>query len=307
MTGWNEARIHGWLASQGVPRGVSGSPMHDAAVLERFSGRPVLCTDQAVEGVHASEDATPAVLARKAVLRTLSDLAATCAAPRAVVLAIAAPRQVPEAQLRAAIRAARDAARRHGCDLVGGDLCACDGPLRIVATALGSFEGGTPPGRDRARAGDALLASGAFGGSILGRHLRPEPRFDIARLAVRHGARAMMDVSDGLLLDCRRMAAASGVQFAMELARIPVHRDARKLAARDGMPPLEHALRDGEDHELLVCLPERAAERLLAAAVREGLQLARIGRVRRGAGVTLVRADGGEETAEGAGGWIHGA
>ena len=303
---WNEARIHRWLARQGLPRGLAGSPMHDAAVLRPLAGSPVLCTDQTVDGVHAPEGVPPARLAEKAVLRTLSDLAATCAEPRAVVLALAAPAHADEAELRAAILAARKAARRHGCDLVGGDLSGCDGGMRVAATALGEWNGGRPPGRDRARPGDVLLASGAFGGSLLGRHLRPVPRFDVARLAVEHGARALMDVSDGLLLDCSRLAAASGVRIAIELARVPVHRDARRLSQQDGMPPLEHALRDGEDHELLVCLAPADAERLLGEAAKRRLRLARLGAVRRGQGVVLVRADGAEEPATGAGGWIHG-
>lgn len=305
--GWNEARMHRWLAKQGRPRGLCGSAMHDAAVLQRLRGRPVICTDQTVEGVHAPEGCAPARLAEKAVLRTLSDLAATCAEPVAVLCALAAPVHADEAGLRAAILAARNAARRHGCDLVGGDLSVCDGAVRVAATALGDWRGAVPPGRDRARPGDALLASGAFGGSILGRHLRPAPRFDVARLAVAHGARVLMDVSDGLLLDCTRLAAASGVQLTVELARVPVHRDARTLALRDGMPPLEHALRDGEDHELLVCLPEQRVDGLLAAALRRGIGLVRLGAVREGRGVVLVRADGGEERTGEPGGWIHGA
>ena len=134
---WNEARIHAWLSQQPRPQGLYGSAMHDAAVLESMKGWPTVCVDQCVEGVHAVEGIAPSKLATKVVLRTLSDLAATAAYPRAVVLAIAAPRHATDTELRAAIRAARNAAQQYGCDLVAGDLSATDGPWQVTASALG--------------------------------------------------------------------------------------------------------------------------------------------------------------------------
>lgn len=304
---WNEARIHAWLRQQPRPQGLYGSAMHDAAVLEALQGRPTVCVDQCVEGVHAVEGIAPGKLAAKVVLRTLSDLAATAAHPRAVVLALAAPRHASDADVRAAIRAARQAAQQYGCDLVAGDLSATDGPWHVTASALGESRLATPPGRDRAQVGDAVLVTGALGGSILARHLKPVPRFATGYLAMEHGAHALMDVSDGLVLDASRIALASQVQVRLELARIPVHAHARRLAAQDGMPPLEHALRDGEDHELLVCLPAADADDLCAASAATGVPLTRIGSVHAGTGLWLQRHDGTlESTRSSAGGWIHG-
>lgn len=305
---WNEARVHAWLSQQPRPQGLYGSAMHDAAVLERMKGRPTVCVDQCVEGVHAVEGIAPGKLAAKVVLRTLSDLAATAAYPRAIVLGIAAPRHATDAELRAAIRAARKAAQEHGCDVVAGDLSSTDGPWQITASALGESLLTTPPGRDRAQAGDALLVTGALGGSILSRHLKPVPRFATGHLAMAHGAHALMDVSDGLVLDASRIAAASHVQVRLELARIPVHAHARQLATRDGMPPLEHALRDGEDHELLVCIPAAKSDKLCAASAAAGVPLTRIGSVHTGQGLVLQRHDGTlEPTRPATGGWIHGS
>ena len=304
---WSEDAMHRWLASRGKPTRLVGSAMHDAAVLRTPHGRLVACADQAIEGQHAQEGVAAAALARKCVLRALSDLAATCAEPHSVLLCVQAPRSRSNAELRRAIEAASRAALLHGAELVGGDLAATDGPLAFAVTALGAWRGTRSVGRDRARVGDELWLSGPLGGSILGRHLRPRPRFDAARAFVDHGARVLMDVSDGLILDASRIAWASGARLRLELACIPVHRDARRLSSRDGMPPLEHALRDGEDHELLACLARADAARLVASGVAERLGLARIGMVVAGAGVALARHDGSLEFPAGAGGWIHGA
>ncbi|MEY2746651.1 MAG: hypothetical protein RL112_1693, partial [Planctomycetota bacterium] len=271
------------------------------------AGRLVACADQAIEGQHAEEGVAAAALARKCVLRALSDLAATCAEPHSVLLCVQAPRSRSTAELRRAIEAASAAASLQGAELVGGDLAATDGPLSFAATALGSWVGARSVGRDLARVGDELWVSGPLGGSILGRHMRPRPRFDAARAFVEHGARVLMDVSDGLLLDALRIARASGARLVVELARVPVHRDARRLSLLDGMPPLEHALRDGEDHELLGCLSRAGAARLVASGSAKKLGLARIGMVVAGAGVALARHDGSLEFPAGAGGWIHGA
>lgn len=116
----------------------------------------------------------------------------------------------------------------------------------------------------------------------------------------------MMDVSDGLALDLSRLAAASGV--AIDLARVPIHRDAKRLARRTGRTPREHALTDGEDYELLATVPAASTARILAAAATRFPGLIDVGRVRRGSGVRVPAPDGDELTAwRGEGGWVHGA
>jgi thiamine-monophosphate kinase len=154
-----------------------------------------------------------------------------------------------------------------------------------------------------------VLVTGPLGGSRRGRHLDPRPRFDAAAFLVAHGARALMDVSDGLALDLARLAAASGVRI--DLERVPVHADATRMARTSGRTPRAHALGDGEDHELLATLAPRAWAAAAGAAARRFPELAVIGRVRRGKGLWLARDDGGtlaRWTWEGAGrgGWIHG-
>jgi thiamine-monophosphate kinase len=305
--GWNEAELLRWLARRARPRVLAGSRGHDAAVLRGLGGRPVACSDQVIEGVHAERGCPARALGRKAAARALSDLAATAARPVALLLCVAAPRSARASRLRAVIEAVDERAREHGAALVGGDLSATDGPLGLAVTALGSLPGRRrPPGRDRARPGQLVLASGAFGGSGLGRHLEPEPRFDVADFLWPRGATALMDVSDGLALDLSRLAEASRVRI--DLEHVPVHPDAHRAARASGRDARAHALEDGEDHELLATLAPRAWLAVAAEAARRFPDLCVIGRVRAGSGLWLARSEGGPlRPWDRAGGWIHGS
>lgn len=296
---WSEDLIHRALLTGPKPRGLAGSRGHDAAVLASLAGRPVVCVDACIEGVHFVGSARAHDVGRKACARALSDLAATAARPRAVLLALSARRSRSEAWILAAIAGVRALAREHGADLVGGDLASSEAPTSLVVTAIGAYAGrGTPPGRDRARVGDAVVVTGPLGGSILGRHLAPEPRIEEGIRLHALGARALMDVSDGLAWDLFRLARTAGVRIELDIDAVPIHRDARRLARRTGREAWDHALHDGEDHELVATLPKSAVSRSKATA---------IGRVVRGHGLVLRRA-AGELAAwtPDAGGWKHG-
>jgi len=266
----------------------------------------VLCTDQTIEGVHFAPGTPARAVGRKAVGRALSDLAATAARPRAILVGLAAPARISEAWIRRALAAVREEAGRAGAELVGGDLACRAGPISLAVTAAGVLGGRRrPPGRDRARPGQLVLLSGPVGGSSLGRHLALEPRLALGAWLHGRGATALMDVSDGLALDLSRIAEASAVRI--DLERVPVHPDARRLARRTGRPARQHALHDGEDHELLATVAPGVAKRLLAAARRRFPDLAVVGRVLRGRGLWIGQADGDALLPWGGeGGWIHG-
>jgi thiamine-monophosphate kinase len=157
-------------------------------------------------------------------------------------------------------------AESYGVAIAGGDTNAWDGPLAISVTALGRTTSRGPLTRSGARPGDSVVVSGRLGGSILGRHLRAEPRIREALLLhERYELHAGMDLSDGLALDASRLAAASGCGLAIDLELIPVADDAVTLAATTRRSAVDHALGDGEDFELLLVAPPDAAE----AMVRE--------------------------------------
>jgi thiamine-monophosphate kinase len=302
---WSEDSLHRWFATWRRPRVLFGSQGHDAAVLQRFAGHAVVCVDQCVEGVHFERGVNARLVGRKAACRALSDLAATAARPRALLLALEAPRARSERELRALITGVRAAALEFGAELVGGDLCSSRGPLRLAVTAIGeTARSARPVGRDRARVGQRVVVTGRLGGSILGRHLRIRPRVAAGTALARSGATALMDVSDGLALDLFRLARASGVALEIDAARIPVHADARRLSKRTGRAALDHALHDGEDHELIATLPSRD----LARAARAVPGLVEIGRVIAGSGLFFFDERGRERAwARGRGGYEHGA
>jgi thiamine-monophosphate kinase len=143
--------------------------------------------------------------------------------------------------------------------LVGGDTTCWAHPLAIdVAITAAPYEGIKPVTRSGAKVGDDLYVTGALGGSLLGHHLSFTPRVREAKtLAETLGDRlhAMMDISDGLSLDLWRLCQASGVGASLSTRSVDdlVSEDAVR-AASDGQTPLEHALTDGEDFELLVAV-----------------------------------------------------
>ena len=258
--GWNESELHTWLrgdqspmAPDGAQRGAAG---HDAALLEVSDFHPVLCTDRTEEGIHFDDKASPAQIGWKAAARALSDLAATAARPRAILLSLAAPSSKSSDWMKAVITGAAKAAHEFGAQLIGGDLTASRQNASLVVSAHGDFDPGVEqrqaPGRDRAEPGQLLMITGPIGGSILGRHLDIQPRVEEGRALWEAGATAMMDISDGLALDASRIAIASHV--VLEIDSIPIHSDASTLAQTTKLSSVQHALFDGEDHELLATI-----------------------------------------------------
>jgi thiamine-monophosphate kinase len=269
-------------------------------VLARPEGQVLFCADAAVAGVHLDVSAFPvADLGWRAAVATLSDLAAMGGRPLAAVVTICAPGDVDVVEVESGAVAA---CREHGCEVAGGDLSRA-ATLVVTVAALGAVGAGGAVRRSGARPGDALFVTGPLGGSAAGlaarragaglddpavlAHRRPSPRLAHGEAAARSGASAMIDVSDGLARDLRRLAAASKVGVALD------------VVPRAPGATLDDALGGGEDYELVVAHPEPAA--LVEAFDRAGLdEPLRIGTVVEGATLRL----GGEELAEL--GWRHG-
>ena len=250
----------------------------DAAVLRPPAlRRTVVTVDMLMEGVDFAlgADCPPEAVGHKALAVSLSDLAAMGSRPEAAVVAVALPRRAGEALGRGVQAGLAAAAAAYDVALAGGDTNSWDGPLVISTTLLGSVAPGAAWRRDGARPGDLLVASGAFGGSLLGRHLAVTPRCqEAALIAAGYVVHAAIDVSDGLSLDIARMMTASGTGAVLDLDAVPIHADAVEMASRpgDGRSPLEHALGDGEDFELVLAMPPEDARRLVAAAGRPPLE-----------------------------------
>jgi thiamine-monophosphate kinase len=223
-----------------------------------------LLTDQ-VDFVLGEVD--PRRVGRKALAVNLSDLAAMAARPLAAVLAVALPRKGGLELAVQLYEGLLPLAEQFDLAIAGGDTNSWDGPLVITATLLGQVTSRGPLRRRGAMAGDRMLVTGALGGSILGRQFDFEPRVNEALLLNdRYLLHAGMDISDGLAIDLARLIRESSVGAIVEVDRVPIHEDARRLAGQrgDGLTPLDHALGDGEDFELLLAAPPDAAQRMLA-------------------------------------------
>jgi thiamine-monophosphate kinase len=271
-------------------------PGDDLAVLKWPADDQLLVgCDQVLDGVHFDAKLhPPRLIGRKAMNRNLSDCAAMACLPAAAVVTVALPRGAGADYAKELYLGLRDAADPFDCPVVGGDTGSWDGKLVMTVTLLGRSAGVTPVTRKGARPGDAIYVTGPLGGSILGRHLTFEPRVTLARQLIGPMApTAMIDLSDGLSRDVRHLCEESGVGAVIDAAAVPIHDDAHLLKQRDGRSPLEHALHDGEDYELL-----------FTAKVRTTFLSKRIGTITEETGVWLQTEKGREQLE--VKGWEHG-
>lgn len=285
-----------WLRSQNKPSEFVPVPQgDDLAVLNWPPGDLLLVgADQVLDGVHFdSRIHSPRAIGRKVMNRNLSDCAAMACLPAAAVSTAALPRGVGLEYARELYRGLRDAADPFECAVVGGDTGSWDGKLVLTVMILGRSAGIRPITRAGAMPGDQIYVTGPLGGSILGRHMSFEPRIALARkLAATGRVTAMIDLSDGLGRDLRHICRDSGVGAVIDGSQVPIHPDAVTVS-RDGRSPLDHAIGDGEDHELL----------LTGRLEGPDLPVHRIGELRAGSQILLLR-DGRSEPLQ-MSGWEH--
>lgn len=271
-------------------------PGDDAAVLALVDRQECVVTaDMLMQGVHFElAGVDPRRIGHKALAVNLSDLAAMASRPLAAVVSLALPRRGGLALAKALYAGMLPLAERYGVAIAGGDTNSWDGPLVVNVVAIGATTEHGLWRRDGARPGDQIVVSGSLGGSRLGRHLDFEPRIDEAlRLAERYTVHAAIDLSDGLGADLPRVMAESGCGAELHLEHIPISNAARELAEneRDGPAPLDHAISDGEDFELLLAVPPEEAARMIAEQPLD-VPLTVIGRFVGEQGLWQVDADG---------------
>lgn len=260
-----------------------------------------ISTDMLVAGRHFFEDVDPRALGHKALAVNLSDLAAMGAEPRAFTLALALP-HADEAWLDRFSQGMFELADRHGCELIGGDTTR--GPLNVCITIFGDCPTDVALRRDRAEPGDDLWVSGELGAAAFavrerqaGRGLppdhparrrldRPEPRVGLG-LALRHLARAAIDLSDGLIGDLGHVAERSRVGAEIDWPQVPV---SPVLAGQAEPLRQAMALGGGDDYELLFTTAPENRQAIEALASRIGIGLSRIGRIVAGEGISVLDA-----------------
>jgi thiamine-monophosphate kinase len=302
-----EAEFHQWLrehvpAHANLPLGL----VDDAAVLKRSAAADlVITTDLVSDGVDFRlADVDPRLAGRKALAVNLSDLAAMAARPAAAVVSIALPRggcgnRTPLELAIALYEGVLPLAAEFDVAIAGGDTNIHDGPTVLSVTTFGEVTGRGPLTRSGGQIGDQLLVTGSLGGSILGHHFDFVPRVrESLLLRERFKLRAGMDISDGLALDASRLAAASGCGAVIWTDRVPI-----SPAALSMDNPLEHALFDGEDFELLLAVPPQVADAILDQRPLD-CSITCIGELVADRGLWQTSADGGRRPLEPKG-WEH--
>jgi thiamine-monophosphate kinase len=286
------------IAKDPMARGLSD----DAAVL----GDLVLTHDMIVEGVHFLPEDPPADVAWKLVAVNLSDLAGKGAWPIAVLLGYTLAGD--PAWDDGFLAGLADVLARFGVALAGGDTVAVPAgtPRTLGLTAIGRAPAGRVPARAGAASGDMLFVAGTIGDAgaglaiarghvrgpsvLLDAYRRPVPLLDVGRALAPH-VTAMMDVSDGLLIDASRLAEASAVSIAIDLDRVPLSPalvdhigDDREIRLR--------AATAGDDYALLFTASGNSEARLLGICEPFRVRLTRVGGVASGTGLTLRDRDG---------------
>ena len=279
----------------------------------------VLTADALVEGTHFLPDDTPADIAMKALTVNRSDLVAKGADPVGYLVTLTFPRP-PDGDWMASF--ATGLADARGL-LLGGDMTVGGALLVVSVTAVGTVPEGAMVRRDGARVGDAIFLGGPVGTSGAGLGIATGARSDAGlskaqalelerfyraprlrdadavTLAVRNHATAAMDVSDGLVLDLRRLCDASGIGARVEADAVPLHPAVERMID-GGAWTRAQAFTAGDDYVVLATAPEEAADALASAGFR------RIGRCTHPSeGVRLVDHAGRPMVFEGAGGYDH--
>lgn len=306
-------RLFAPLAGSAGARGLTD----DVALLNGL----VVTTDAVVEGVHFLADDPIETVARKALRVNLSDLVAKGAKPVAVLLTLIWPTHRPAAEIEAFARGLGEDLTRYGVTLIGGDTTSTPGPLTVSFTAFGEPLGARTPSRADAKPGEQLWVTGAIGDGLLGylvatqapdivaakaadridahaaalraAYRTPEPPMAFAG-AIARFASASMDVSDGLVTDARKLAAASGVALRIDAEAVPLSAAGHAYVSMGGAEALVRLITGGDDYQALFTAPPEARGAIVQAGRETNTNVVLIGDVSAGAAVRVVGAGGTE-------------
>ncbi len=280
------------LASRPAPRVVRGIG-DDAAVVRVGGALCVTSVDVMVEGVHfklAERGMSFADIGWRALAGGLSDLAAMGSLPGEAYVALGIPSHVSEAQALELMIGAGELASLTNTTIAGGDVVSAPALFAGVTVVGWADRGQRLLSRDGALPGDMVGVTGALGC----RRARPMPRLREGRALAQAGARAMIDISDGLATDALHLARAGRVKIEIDLEHLPVDEASERTAGRLGVPVWEAAATAGEDYELCFCAGPKHVPRVRQACERLNTPVKWVGRVLEGDRPELVMLHNGE-------------
>ena len=299
-----EDNITAWFAHQSklsssvFPIGIGD----DMAQIQFGAESVFITTDMLLDGVHFDlNNATLKQVGYKAMAVSLSDCAAMATVPVAAVVSVAMPKGFGGRELKQLHAGIVQAGDKYNCALIGGDITCWKGknPFAINVAMLSKRGDNEPIRRSGAKAGDCICVTGYLGGSGSGKHLKFEPRIGEAlKIARMVKVNSMMDISDGLSSDLKRICEQSGVGAVVDAGCIPISKQAGKTTN-----PLDSALNDGEDFELLFTLSQTNYRRLLNDW-NDSVPVTRVGTVTDTKKMKIKMPDGSFEDLK-AGGYEH--
>ena len=299
----------------------------DAAVVDSpKSGKILLTTDTMVENVHFNTSYARAEdIGYKAMASNISDIAAMAGVPEYAMVTLGLNSETEVEFITGLYKGITAAAQNRGVTVVGGDMTK-SAKLFITISLMGRAETRHVRLRSMAQAGDAVMVTGTLGGSaaalrllkegfrpgrgmpqaLYDKHMRPAPRVKEASVAAAEGARAIQDISDGLVADLGHICEASGTGARIFLEKIPLFLNNRRMPKIPKPVAQKLALAGGEDYELIITAPISKFHKIKTEIESQtGTKVTMIGDITDSVGEVLVIDANGATVRRGKKGFDH--
>ena len=253
----------------------------------------VVSTDTIIEKIHFSGEESPDLIAKKALRTNLSDLAAMGADPEYYSLSISLPKIKAKNFIKNFVKGLKEDQKEYKIKLLGGDLTSSPDLITITINIIGTVPRGKSLSRSNSEVNDLIYVTGILGLSNIGllninkkdrkysqaklKYYLPQPRVNFSS-SIRDFVTSMIDISDGLVQDCRHLARESNLEFVINLKNLPIS----KINLLSYEKRLNSALIGGDDYELLFTSAPEYKEKINKIAKIHGLKVTNIGYVKKG-------------------------